>query len=48
MYPSMCSFSRLIDSRGGINLPINFEHVKLGKKEVMAVRQVYPDYEPED
>ncbi|CZR63938.1 uncharacterized protein PAC_13835 [Phialocephala subalpina] len=33
--------------KAGMDLPLNFDNVRLGKKEVNAVRAVNPDYEPE-
>ncbi|KAF8862596.1 hypothetical protein BDZ45DRAFT_799084 [Acephala macrosclerotiorum] len=33
--------------KAGVPLPANFDNVRLGKKEVNAVKAVIPDYEPE-
>ena len=39
--------SLLRPSRAGIPLPMNFDMVPLSKKEIAAVRRVYPDYVPD-
>ena len=34
-----------INDRTGTELPINFHGVRLGKKEIAAVRKVRPEYD---